>query len=151
MFDGETCSPFRSFTTYLMKRGLRGRYRVSPGPCSTLNRVVPNETWRLWRVLLHAMPCSTLNRVVPNETFQSQVSCIPGSLLAVPSIATSPSATYRLARTSVPTVRFQSLNREQPLCNVVTTTCITSDTIWFQSLNRDQPLCNLKDHRLHSA
>src|SRR5947208_1305281 len=118
MFEGETCSPFRSFTTYLMKRGLRGRYRVSPGPCSTLNRVVPNETWRLWRVLLHAMPCSTLNRVVPNETFQSQVSCIPGSLLAVPSIATSPSATYRLARTSVPTVRFQSLNREQPLCNM---------------------------------
>src|SRR6266480_7496314 len=94
MFEGETCSPFRSFTTYLMKRGLRGRYRVSPGPCSTLNRVVPNET------------------------FQSQVSCIPGSLLAVPSIATSPSATYRLARTSVPTVRFQSLNRDQPLCNM---------------------------------
>src|SRR4249919_1496824 len=38
---------------------------------------------------------------------------------------------------------FQSLSREQPLCNEEDATARSSWNRWFQSLSREQPLCNL--------
>ncbi len=60
------------------------------------------------------------------------------------SIANSPSATRRALISRAPTSRFQSLNREQPLCNIQLQMNYTSVTLKFQSLNREQPLCNCR-------
>src|SRR6266581_1513324 len=54
--------------------------------CSTLYRVVPNETRYQQLVIQRVQPCSTLYRVVPNETLSRIATCLEDGKLAVPSI-----------------------------------------------------------------
>src|SRR6266566_2188845 len=58
-----------SIGSYLMKLDDVLHKSYASSTCSTLNRVVPNETSNTIRLIAgNASTCSTLKRVVPNET-----------------------------------------------------------------------------------